>query len=203
MRRQLPILSLFAGVITLTALPSTAQVTTSVFSRYQGTWLLTTARSDVIPRLTRTIRNRCAAAGQFYICEQRSESGPPSVLVFSPTPALAVFRSTVLASDGTFQQTGTVQVSGADWVFPWEEQDSAGARHFFRVINTWVDDGHILYRKEDSRDGRQWRLLESGDEWKDQARSEAAPLAPVAQRPSGHDLARPADRAPNSNRSCP
>jgi hypothetical protein len=157
---------LLGGALGAAALPSAAEDATNVFARYAGNWTLVIRGADAPAerRITHTFENSCAAAGQFYICEQRTGDSPPIALVFSPTPDPHVFHSTVLASDGAFQQAGTVQVHGARWEYPWEERDSAGQRHFFRVINTWVDDRHILYRKEESLDGRQWRMLESGEE---------------------------------------
>lgn len=186
MKIQLPMLAL-AGALSVVAPATTAEVTASVFSRYQGTWTLVIERPDAPQRVARTIENACSAAGRFYICEQRSGNAPPSALIFAPTEAAGVFRSTVLASDGTFQQSGTVRVSGPDWEYPWEEKDSSGGRHFLRVINAWVDDAHILYRKEGSLDGRQWRVLESGEEWKDEGQGTTSRHRPAEQRAPDHD----------------
>jgi hypothetical protein len=141
---------------------------TEIFSRYQGNWTLITHRADSpdAPRSVLKITNACSAAGTFYVCEQRAGASTPIATIFAPTSSAGVFRSTILGTDGGLQQSGTVRVSGSRWEFPWEGLDAAGQRQFFRVINTWVDDGHVEFRKEVSADGRVWRLLDVGDEWK-------------------------------------
>lgn len=187
MRIQLPKTALLTAGLSVATLPAAAEVTTKVFGRYQGAWTLSVERPGSPQRVTHNIENTCAAAGRFYICEQRSGNLPPSVLIFAPTVVPGVFRSTVLAGDGTFQQSGTVRVSRQDWEYPWEVKDSAGNRHFFRVINEWVDDGHIRYRKEDSLDGQQWRVLESGEEWKVQGQGSTSRHRPAERRTPEHD----------------
>lgn len=154
---------------------------TRIFSRYQGEWKATTRRTDAAPGspdAAVTIANACAAAGTFYVCQQRVNDRVAALVVYSPGKADGEFQSTVIAPDGKFQASGLVRVNGEVWEYPWEETAPAGKRQLYRVVNTWAGPDHILFRKESSADGKQWTVLETGEEWK--AGSQPVPAAPAS-----------------------
>lgn len=200
-----PLFILIACALPLHANAEESAHTTRIFARYQGDWNLVTHRRDAAPGTGETrvrIQNTCAEVGMFEVCQQHAGDGPPVLVVYTEGQGAEIFHSTVLTADGRFQQAGEVHVCGDRWEYPWEESTSTGSRRLYRVVNAWDGANHIRFRKEFS-DGKEWTVLESGDEWKvaspSHARVSDVPMRPHAARSDGCRTAAP----PDSMHRCP
>jgi len=108
------------------------------------------------------IANRCLKFMQHLACGQNVDGKDAGLIVFSFDPATSRYATLAITADG-IGHSGRLEVDGARWLFPWDEERGGKMVHF-RVSNVFVHPDEIAYSKEYSTDGVSWRAMETGTE---------------------------------------
>lgn len=155
------------SIVTLAADSASPSDPLSPIALYQGTWRAQGQRFDTefskAGRSSRTLRNDCWRAGLFYACAQTVEGRQVALVAYFWDAAAGAYAAYSIPADGGPAGKGRLVIDGDTWTFPWDKQ-AAGATVHLRVVNHFVGRDRIEYRREFSRDGVRWTLMETGVE---------------------------------------
>ena len=138
--------------------------------RYAGSWRMETETLDSpygkAGKRTANLRNDCWRSGEYIACRQIVDGESKVLLVFTCRRTGHTCTTYPVPSDGSPASSGTVQIEGDTWIFPWQTTDKDGKTTWFRVVNVWTDSTSIDYRQEYSTDQVHWTRTATGHEVK-------------------------------------
>jgi hypothetical protein len=134
---------------------------------YDGEWDVTPAGSDKAAEIVH-LENRCAKAGDFFVCNQIVKGKNMALIVFLPTHPLEsggyAYRNQALRPDSDGPSSwGSLEITGDHWVYLSEATDQ-GKKVYFRTTNTFSGSDKIHFEVQHSDDGSKWRTQMSEDE---------------------------------------
>jgi hypothetical protein len=142
---------------------------------YAGTWRAAADQVDSqfskAGHTSKLIQNVCWRAQRFYACSQIVDGKQLALVVYTWDPKRGTYGAYSIPADGgSAGSRGQLVIEGNDWTFPWDQQVAGGAVHV-RVINHFVGRDRIEYRREISKDGVNWTVIEKGVEERQPSRS--------------------------------
>jgi hypothetical protein len=114
------------------------------------------------------IENRCAKAGEFFVCNQFVNGKNGALVVYLPLHPLEnggyAYRNQALRTEGDGAGSwGNLEIIGNRWVYASEENDK-GKKQYWRTINVFSGADKIHFEVQRSEDGVKWATEASGDE---------------------------------------
>jgi hypothetical protein len=125
---------------------------------YNGSWQVTRNGAPA-----EKLVNACSLTGQFFVCEQTVNQGPPALLIFVPAGQPGRWYTQTVTLEGRGTRRGDLEISGDRWVFSstWNPE---GKTVYYRTTNVFSDKNHIHFEQAESADNKTWVVKVSGDE---------------------------------------
>jgi hypothetical protein len=134
---------------------------------YKGTWKFSSVTLDTphskAAKDEKVLRNDCWRSAGYYACNQFLDGTSQALLVFTYHPDKDLYTSYVIPQDGSAAHSGTLEIHGDTWIFPWEVTDK-GATVYYRVVNIFKSPTSISFRSEFSTDKVTWTPTATGSE---------------------------------------
>ena len=134
---------------------------------YKGTWKISTVTLDTAHSKAahdeKVLRNDCWRSAAYYACNQFLDGTSQALLVFTYHPDKNLYTSYVIPQDGSAAHSGTLEIHGDTWIFPWEVTEN-GTTVYYRVVNIFTSRNSIQFRSEFSTDKQTWTPTATGTE---------------------------------------
>jgi hypothetical protein len=132
---------------------------------YDGSWEIRVSKPEA---RTDHLINHCAQTGLFYVCEQIVNGKTSALVVFLPigtnSSGAEQYRTQPLVASGApGGEWGNLTITGDNWLYFWDSQDSKKLVHW-RVKNHFTGKDKIHFEVQSSEDGTNWNLQSAGDE---------------------------------------
>ncbi len=109
------------------------------------------------------LRNDCWRSAGYYACNQFLDGKSQDLIVFTYQPDQNLYTTYIVPLDGTKASSGTLEIHGNTWTYPWEVADK-GATVYHRVVNIFNSPTSIQFRSEFSTDKINWTTTMTGSE---------------------------------------
>ena len=131
---------------------------------YEGTWRIT--RKDLGPGAKPDeLKNDCALVGKFFACQQTVNGTPGPLLIFLPIPNQpGHYHTQNVNQEARASGIGDLEISGDHWVFSSRWDQGGGKTTYYRTINQFSGKTHIHFEQQESSNGKDWTVKNSGDE---------------------------------------
>jgi hypothetical protein len=134
---------------------------------YEGTWKFSSVSLDTpyskAGKDEKVLRNDCWRSASYYVCNQFVDGVSQLLIVYTYDQQRNVYTSYLVPLDGTAASSGTLEINGDTWTYPWEVTEN-GSKVYVRVVNVFKSPESILYRREFSRDKVNWTVMATGNE---------------------------------------
>ena len=130
---------------------------------YAGTWRVT--RKDMAPGAKADeLINDCALVGRFFACQQTVNGTPGALIIFVPVAKNPghYYTQNVL-QEGRATGRGDLEISGDHWVYS-STWDQGGKTTYYRTTNLFTGKDHIHFEQQESSNGKDFKVTNSGDE---------------------------------------
>ena len=130
---------------------------------YAGTWHVTRKDTASGAKPDELI-NDCALIGRFFACQQTVNGTPGALIIFVPAPNKPghYYTQNVL-QEGRATGRADLDISGDRWVYS-STWDQGGKTVYYRTTNVFTGKDHIHFEQQESTNGKDFRLTNSGDE---------------------------------------
>lgn len=129
---------------------------------YQGSWTSTDNKPGSAPIETH-LKNDCAMAGKFFVCQQTVNGKPSALIVFIPAASPGSYYTQAVLPEGYAAGRGELRIDGDHWTYSGKEERD-GKTIYSRTTNVFTGKDRIHYEQSESTDGKNWKVLGSGDE---------------------------------------
>lgn len=147
------------------ATPSSAGI--AAIEAYKGTWKFSSVTLDTphskAAKDERVFRNDCWRSAGYYACNQFLDGKSQDLIVFTYDPDKNLYTTYIVPPDGSAAHSGTLEIHGDTWIYPWESTEK-GTTTYFRVVNVFKSPTSIQYRSEFSTDNQTWTPTATGTE---------------------------------------
>ncbi|HEY2820183.1 MAG TPA: hypothetical protein VGJ06_03995 [Candidatus Acidoferrum sp.] len=162
------LLILAASILTPAQSPSTPPRTgIAAIESYKGTWKFTSTTLDTAHSKSakdeKTIRNDCWRSADYYACHQFVDGISQALIVYTYHQDRDLYTTYIVPQDGSAASSGTLQIHGDTWIFPWQVTDN-GTTTYYRVVNVFKSATSISFRSEFSTDKVTWTASAMGSE---------------------------------------
>jgi hypothetical protein len=150
------------GLNASSAAPSSSDSVYAPLRLYDGSWHIT--RKD-LPAGAKPdeLKNQCALVGKFFACQQTVNGEVSALLIFIPTDKPGHYVTQNVNSQGRALGGGNLEISGNRWVFS-SRWDQGGKTTYYQTINVFNGRDHIHFEQQESSNGKDWTVKNSGDE---------------------------------------
>lgn len=129
---------------------------------YKGTWKATKNVKNADP-ITNTIRNDCAVAGRFFVCQQTINEKPGALIIFVPAGSPGSYYTQAVLQEGFATGRGELRIEGDHWTYSSKAAQKEKTM-YHRTTNTFTGKNHIHFEQSESSDGEHWTITATGDE---------------------------------------
>lgn len=134
---------------------------------YKGTWKFSSVTIDAAGNKSakdeKILRNDCWRSAGYYACNQFLDGKSQDLIVFTYQPDRNLYTTYIVPLDGTKASSGTLEIHGNTWTYPWEVTDK-GTTVYHRVVNVFNSPTSIQFRSESSTDKVNWTPTMTGSE---------------------------------------
>jgi hypothetical protein len=134
---------------------------------YKGTWKVSSVTLDTphskAGKDEKTLRNDCWRSAGYYACNQFVDGKSQVLIVYTYNPDRNRYTTYIVPQDGSPASSGTLQIQGDTWIYPWEVTDK-GTTVYHRVVNIVKSPNSIQFRSEFSTDKTNWTPTMTGSE---------------------------------------
>lgn len=134
---------------------------------YKGTWKISTVARDTAHSKAahdeKVLRNDCWRSAGYYACNQFLDGVSQALLVFTYSQDKNLYTSYVIPQDGSAAHSGTLEIHGDTWIYPWDVTEN-GPTVYYRVVNIFTSRNSIQFRSEFSADKQTWTPTATGTE---------------------------------------
>lgn len=126
---------------------------------YNGTWKVTrnaAAKPD-------ELKNECALIGKYFACQQTVNGQLSALIIFVPRDKPGQYYTQSINPQGRAMGRGDLEISGDHWTYT-SNWDEGGKTTYYRTTNIFTGKTRIHFEQEESSDGKQWKVTNSGDE---------------------------------------
>lgn len=125
---------------------------------YQGTWQV--AASGQKPY---ELVNECAVVGKYFACQQTINGKAGGLLVIIPTGQPGHYYTQTIMPEGRATGRDDLEISGTQWIYRSRRQEGSKTTQY-RTINNFIGKDHIHFEQAQSTDGKEWKVVNSGDQ---------------------------------------
>ena len=129
---------------------------------YKGTWKATRKAQNADP-ITNTIRNDCAIAGRFFVCQQTINAKPGALIIFVPSSSTGNYFTQAVLQEGFATGRGELRIEGDHWTYS-SKGEQNGKTTYHRTTNVFTGKNNIHFEQSESSDGEHWTITATGDE---------------------------------------
>lgn len=130
---------------------------------YQGTWKVTRRSANKGAKAEQLV-NHCAMLGTYFACHQTVNDSERGLIVFIPAGKAGHFYTQTILPEGRASGRSELEISGSRWTYSSRWPQGNGKITYYRTVNVFTGNNHIHFEQEESPDGAQWTLKDSGDE---------------------------------------
>jgi len=134
---------------------------------YKGTWKISTVTVDTAhskaAKDEKVLRNDCWRSAGYYACNQYLDGVSQALIVFTYSQDKNLYTTYVIPRDGSGAHSGTLEIHGDTWIYPWEVTEN-GNTVYYRVVNIFTSRNSIQFRSEFSSDKKIWTPTTTGNE---------------------------------------
>lgn len=155
-----------AFVCLMAALVSAAPLGDSALAAlraYEGTWHVTrsNAPAGVKPE---EFKAQCDVIGKFFACQQSVNGDVSALMVFVPINGPGHYATQSINPNGRALGRGELEISGNRWMFSSTWEQGNGRATYYHTIYTFDKRDHIHFEQQESTNGRDYTLKNTGDQ---------------------------------------
>jgi hypothetical protein len=128
---------------------------------YKGAWKGTRKAGNAAP-VTNTIKNDCALAGRFFVCQQTVDGKPGALLIFVPAGSPGSYYTQAVLQEGFATGRGELRIEGNRWTYS-SKAERNGKTTYHRTTNVFTGKDRIHSEQLESNDSEHWTITATGD----------------------------------------
>ncbi len=129
---------------------------------YNGSWQVT--RKDLAAGAKPDqLVNDCKLIGKYFACQQTVNGQLSALIIFISRDKPGQYYTQTVTPQGRATARGDLEISGDHWTYS-STWDDGGKTTYYKTTNLFTGKNRIHFEQQESSNGREWTVKNSGDE---------------------------------------